>query len=154
MNFNFDWFLNPITNHYADFEGRVGRQEYWMFVLYWVLISIGLALLGMIIGERTAELIHTVLWLAILIPSVALGARRLHDTNKSGWWQLIGLIPFLGWVIIIILLAQPSDSGDNQFGPAASTKTEGEGATIATPEIQAGSENTDEATAENPEAKL
>jgi len=119
MNFNFDWFLNPILNHYADFEGRVGRQEYWMFVLYWVLISIGLALLGMIIGERTVELIHTIGTLAILVPSVALAARRLHDTNKSGWWQLVGLIPFLGWIILIFLLAQPSDAGENQFGPAA-----------------------------------
>lgn len=116
MNFNFDWFLNPIQNHYADFEGRVGRQEYWMFVLYWVLISIALALLGMIIGERTAELIHTVMTLAILLPSIALAARRLHDTNKSGWWQLIGLIPFLGWIVLIVLLAQKSDAGLNQYG--------------------------------------
>lgn len=89
-----------------------------MFVLVWVLISIGLGLLGVIIGEKIAELIHTLATIAILVPSIALAARRLHDTNKSGWWQLIGLIPFLGWIVVIVFLAQKSDAGSNQYGVA------------------------------------
>ena len=150
---NFNWFLNPITNHYADFEGRVGRQEYWMFVLWWVLISVGLALLGFVIGEGSAELIHTALTLVILVPSIALAARRLHDTNKSGWWQLIGLIPFLGWIILIVLLAQKSDAGPNQFGAAAGASSSDSDGQMAMPEASSMPENNAENTPETPESK-
>lgn len=127
----FDWFIDPIKNHYTDFEGRVGRQEFWMFVLVWLVISIGLALIGMVVGEKLVDTVHTLLSLAIFVPSIALGARRLHDTNRSGWWQLIGIIPFIGWVIIIVLLAQKSDIGPNQYGNEPTTQTGSEERDIA-----------------------
>jgi uncharacterized membrane protein YhaH (DUF805 family) len=112
---NFDWFLNPIKNHYADFEGRATLKEFWMFILYWLLISIGLYILSGIIGGA-AKLIHTLIALVIFVPSLAIGARRLHDTGKSGWWQLLCLIPFIGVIILIVLLAQKGEAGANQYG--------------------------------------
>ncbi len=112
---NFDWFLDPIKNHYADFEGRASLQEFWMYVLYWLLISIGLYVLSGLIGGA-AKLIHMLGSLVIFVPSLAIGARRLHDTGKSGWWQLFSCIPFIGVVIMIVLFAQKGEAVANQYG--------------------------------------
>ena len=114
---NFDWFLNPIKNHYADFSGRATRKEFWMFILFWLLISIGLYALSVIVGG-VAKLVHTLIALAIFIPSLAIGARRLHDTGKSGWWQLVSLIPFVGVILMIVLFAQKGEDQDNIYGQA------------------------------------
>ncbi len=109
------WFLDPITKHYADFEGRIGRQEYWMFVLISFLIYIVLEVLSL-------DMISALVSLALLLPNIGLAARRLHDIGKSGWWQLIGLIPIVGWVIIIVWLATDTVSESNQYGNPAQPK--------------------------------
>jgi len=109
------WFLDPIKNHYADFDGRVGRQEFWMFILF----SCGLSLILEIVG---IDVISIVVSLLLFLPSFALGARRLHDTGRSGWWQLLWLIPIIGWIIIIILCAIKGDASVNRFGPVPPAK--------------------------------
>ncbi len=123
------WFLDPITKHYADFEGRVGRQEYWMFVLFCVLIQIAFDVIGL-------DMIGLLVSLGLLVPSIALAARRLHDTGRSGWWQLLGLIPIIGWIILIVWLATKTDVAANEYGEPASPKmpsgTTPSGATPAT----------------------
>ncbi len=103
------WFLDPLKDHYFDFEGRVTRQAFWMFVLWSFIISIALGIFS--------DALSMVFSLAILLPGLGLGARRLHDTGKSGWWQLIGLIPLLGIIIMIVLLAQQGVAGANEYGP-------------------------------------
>lgn len=106
------WFLNPIQNHYTDFNGRATRKEYWMFLLGYIIVSIVLSIILEIVN---LEQLMFLLYLGLLAPSLAIGARRLHDTNRSGWWQLLALIPFVGGVIVLILMAFPAHTGANKY---------------------------------------
>ncbi len=110
---NFDWYLDPIRNHYADFTGRASRQQFWMYVLFNFVIGVVISLIDQML---TGGFISLLYGLAVLLPGLALGARRLHDTNKSGWIQLVGLIPIVGLIILIVLFAQPGDPETNQYG--------------------------------------
>jgi len=101
--------IKTCFSKYADFNGRAVRSEYWWFALFIVLVSMGLGIIS--------EIVSGLFSLAVLIPSIAAAARRLHDTNRSGWWQLIALVPFIGWIIIIVFLAQEGKAEDNQYGP-------------------------------------
>jgi len=112
----FDWFSQPLQNQYADFAGRATRQAYWMFVLVSIIISLGISLVEAVVIGTT--LVSTLFSLAILVPSVAIAARRLHDIGMSGWWQLIVLIPFVGIIVLIVLLAKQGEEGNNKYGPS------------------------------------
>jgi uncharacterized membrane protein YhaH (DUF805 family) len=109
-----EWYLAALKK-YADFSGRARRREYWMFVLVNFVISCVLAGLGYV--SSAFNVLSYVYTLAVLIPSFAVGARRLHDTGRSGWWLLIGLIPLVGVIILIVFFCQDSDPGDNEYGP-------------------------------------
>lgn len=109
----FDWYLKCIKGHYADFEGRARRTEYWMFLLVNVLIAIVVAIIGRAIHF---EVLSTLYSLAVLVPAIAVGVRRLHDTGRSGWWLLISLIPLIGTIWLIVLFAIAGDQGANQYG--------------------------------------
>lgn len=115
------WFIDPIKNHYADFEGRIGRQEYWMFVLCYFILSFVLEIISL-------DVLILVMQLAMIIPCTAMGARRLHDIGKSGWWQLLALIPIIGWIILIVWCATKTEPIDNMYGAPAVPKTGPEGA--------------------------
>lgn len=93
---------------YADFNGRAKRPEFWWFMLFLFLTSLALGLVS--------DVLSALFSLATLIPSLAAGARRLHDTGRSGWMQLLGLIPILGWLVLIYFCAQEGDAADNQYG--------------------------------------
>jgi uncharacterized membrane protein YhaH (DUF805 family) len=114
-----NWYL-AVLKKYAEFKGRARRSEYWYFVLFNVIISIVLAIVDRVIGTHSAETGFGVLGglyaLAVLIPGIAVGVRRLHDTNRSGWWLLIGLIPCIGLIVLIVFTVQDSQPGDNQYG--------------------------------------
>lgn len=109
-----EWFLHPVKYHYADFEGRATVQQFWMFTLWYVILSIGVSIVAKVIG---LEILATVLDLALIIPSLAIGARRLHDINKSGWWQLLSFIPIIGWIVLIVWAATKGEAGTNKYGP-------------------------------------
>ena len=109
----FNWFLDPVKNHYADFEGRATRQQFWMFVLVSIIISVVISILEGAFGTMFLGVLFS---LAILLPNLAIGARRLHDTGMSGWWQLVVLVPFIGWIILIILFARKGEAGPNKYG--------------------------------------
>jgi len=94
---------------YADFKGRARRKEYWMFTLINGIIGFVMGLLGLTI----LSWIYSV---AVFIPSLAVGVRRLHDIGKSAWWILLFLIPVIGWIWLIILFVQDSQPGENQWG--------------------------------------
>ncbi len=94
---------------YSDFYGRATRREYWMFFLVNVVIASILDFLGL----RTIGLLYT---LFIFVPNLAVGIRRLHDTGKSGKWFLLILIPVIGAIILLVLMAMPGDMGENQYG--------------------------------------
>ncbi len=93
---------------YADFEGRAKRPEFWWFFLFCVIVAILLESIGSYVSWAFS--------LATFLPSIAVGARRLHDTNKSGWFQLLWFVPVLGWIVMIYLLAQDGNKNDNPFG--------------------------------------
>ncbi|MBY4593996.1 DUF805 domain-containing protein [Ottowia caeni] len=115
-----NWFLIALKK-YATFSGRAQRAEYWYFVLFYILILFGLTLIDSITGSYSAEsgmgLLGGIFTLLLLIPSIAVGARRLHDTGRSGWWLLIALIPLVGAIVLLVFTVQDSTPGENQYGP-------------------------------------
>ena len=108
-----NYYLN-VLKKYAVFNGRAQRKEYWVFFLLNAAISLVLSFISGIIGTAIPAILYS---LAVLIPGIAVAVRRLHDTNHSGWWFLIGLIPLVGVIILLVFLASDSQSGENQYGP-------------------------------------
>ena len=108
------WYLKVLKN-YVGFDGRARRTEYWMFALINVVILIALSLIGRAIGTN---ILYTIYALAVLLPGLAVGVRRLHDTDKSGWWLLIGLIPIVGAIVLLVFMLSDSTPGPNQYGPS------------------------------------
>ena len=107
-------FKLVVFERYAVFEGRAGRAEYWWFFLANFLIGLVIQILA---GVSDALVILSVIYsLALLIPGLAVAVRRLHDTNKSGWWILIALVPLVGIIVLIVFLATDGDPGANQYG--------------------------------------
>ncbi len=107
-----NWYIG-VLKRYFDFNGRSRRQEFWMFALISFGISIALAIIGTMIKTNILSTLYS---LAVLLPGLGVGARRLHDVGKSGWWQLIGLVPLLGIIVLIVFWAQDGTPGDNQYG--------------------------------------
>lgn len=96
--------IKVCMKKYADFSGRASRSEYWWFVLFTVIAGLAASVISSVVAGLFT--------LAILLPSIAAATRRLHDTNRSGWWQLVALIPLVGMIIIIVFLALPGkDAG-------------------------------------------
>jgi len=116
-NFN-HYFINILKNKYLDFNGKATRSEYWYFILFYVLISIVLHLLDTytinpMLGMTTTEaaqggLLQMLFALALLLPLIAIGIRRLHDIKKSGWWMLLVVIPIIGFLILLFFFVQES----------------------------------------------
>lgn len=104
-----EWYLKALKS-YAVFEGRSRRKEYWMFTLVNLIIS-------MILAALSFGTLQNIYALVMFIPSISVSVRRLHDTNRSGWWLLLGLIPFLGALVLIYFFIQDSHPGMNQYGP-------------------------------------
>ncbi len=107
-----EWYLK-VLGQYTDFSGRARRKEYWMFVLANFIITAVLSVIDYIIGYNIFVGLYSI---AILIPSLAVCVRRLHDIGKSGWWMLICLIPVIGEIWLIVLFCQDSQYGANQWG--------------------------------------
>lgn len=105
-----------LMQKYADFDGRATRSEYWWFYLFYLLSYIGIAIVD---GMITGGIIAIIYSLGMLIPSITAGVRRLHDTDRVGWWLLIVLIPLIGAIVLIVFLAQKGTPGPNRFGPPA-----------------------------------
>jgi uncharacterized membrane protein YhaH (DUF805 family) len=145
---NYPQSFNPVSafvyalKHYADFEGRARRQEFWMFALANAIIGVIFTILMTITGTAVLTdaitdamnsgepmdpmalfggfgimgTIYNIICLALAIPSFAVGARRMHDIGKSGWWQLIAYVPCVGWIIFLVFACKDSEP-DNQYGP-------------------------------------
>ncbi|MFF6781726.1 DUF805 domain-containing protein [Streptomyces sp. NPDC012510] len=107
------WFIE-VLKKYAVFSGRARRTEYWMFTLVSSLIWLGLWVLGLSIDSEVPEFVFLA---AVFLPSLAVSVRRLHDTGRSGWWVLIGIIPCVGTIVTIIFMATEGQRDANQYGP-------------------------------------
>jgi uncharacterized membrane protein YhaH (DUF805 family) len=115
-----EWYLKVLKN-YVGFSGRARRTEFWMFVLFNVIAGVITQILDRAFGWGDGSAYTgpiTLLYsLAVFLPSLAVAVRRLHDTNRSGWWILLGLIPIVGFIVLIVFYAQAGNVGANQFGP-------------------------------------
>lgn len=111
------WYLE-VLKKYAVFNGRARRQEFWTFLLFNLLALIVLVSIDGAVGladQSGAGLLSGLYALAVLIPGLAVAVRRLHDTNHSGWWLLVGVVPLVGVIILLIFLVRDSDGGENQY---------------------------------------
>jgi uncharacterized membrane protein YhaH (DUF805 family) len=108
------WFIEALKK-YAVFSGRARRKEYWMYTLFVVIIYA--VLLGIGLALKTPYL-AIIFYVAILLPSLAVTVRRLHDTGRSGWFVFIGIIPLIGGIWMLVLLCGDSESGANKYGPS------------------------------------
>lgn len=126
-----EWMVLPLKR-YADFNGRSRRMEYWMFTLFQVILYIVLGVAAVILfgaGETTAGsdvgalfaspvfLVIVFAGLAMLVPSIAVQVRRFHDQDKSGWLVLLGLIPYIGGLIVFVFMLLEGTRGENRYGP-------------------------------------
>ncbi len=114
-----NWYLE-VLKKYAVFNGRSRRKEYWYFILFSCLIIIVLAVIDSATGTFSAEyrvgLLGGIYSLAILIPTIAVTVRRLHDQNGTGWWLLFFLVPYYGPFALLVIMSQDSNSGENRYG--------------------------------------
>ena len=117
----FDYYVAAFKK-YAEFHGRARRKEYWFFLLFNIVISIGLSVVDGVTGtmshmsHSSMGLLSSMYSLAAFIPGLAVTARRLHDTNRSAWWMLIVLLPIIGWIMFLVFLASDSQTTENQYG--------------------------------------
>jgi uncharacterized membrane protein YhaH (DUF805 family) len=125
-----DWVLE-VFSKYATFDGRARRKEYWYWYLFNFIVSIFIAVVSLVInlpnGTETdngigwfglfINIVVIIYSLGVFIPNLAVTVRRLHDTNRSGWWYFISMVPFIGGIILFIYLIEDSTPGDNQYGP-------------------------------------
>lgn len=102
---------------YAQFSGRARRKEYWLFQIVLFVVYGGLYGSRCAQGSGAVLLVSSILSLALLVPALAVGVRRMHDIGRSGWWLFIAMIPVIGGIWQIILLATPGEYGPNQYGP-------------------------------------
>lgn len=115
------YYINVIKN-YATFNGRARRKEYWMFVLFNMIFSIIASLIDRVAGLNIMiagvpmGIISSIYSLFILLPSLSVIVRRLHDTNRAGGWIFIGLIPLIGWIVLLVFYCTAGTNGSNRFG--------------------------------------
>ncbi|MCI5139299.1 MAG: DUF805 domain-containing protein [Candidatus Electrothrix sp. AR1] len=114
-----NWYLRVLTK-YKEFEGRAGRKEFWyahlinfITVLAFGIVDRGF---GLFSEEIEVGLLGTVYSLVVFLPMMAVLVRRLHDTARSGWWVLVGLVPVIGWITLVIFSVQKGTEGDNLYG--------------------------------------
>jgi uncharacterized membrane protein YhaH (DUF805 family) len=114
-----EWYLK-VLKQYATFSGRARRMEYWMFVLFNLIFAIVAMTLDNVLGINFGEIpygpLYVIYGLAVFIPGLAVLVRRLHDTGRSGWWFLIALVPLIGGIWLIVLLATEGNQGENAYG--------------------------------------
>ncbi len=109
--------VKSFFTRYTDFNGRSSRSEYWWAYLGIMLIFFVIGLVSGLLGETVGSAVIGIAYLAILIPSIAIAVRRLHDVDKSGWFLLIALIPLIGGLILLYFYVQKGTDGPNRFGP-------------------------------------
>jgi uncharacterized membrane protein YhaH (DUF805 family) len=109
--------IHACLTKYADFSGRARRPEFWWFALFGMLGNFATTIVDAVIfGAGGFSPLQTLFSLALMVPSLAAGARRLHDTDRTGWWQLLWMVPIAGWIVMIIFLCQRGTPQTNRFG--------------------------------------
>ena len=117
--------IKSFWSNYATFKGRARRSEYWYIQLFLVLTNLAVAAIDLVLMNGDVDRFITnggggivgLLWILVtIVPALAVLVRRLHDTGKSGWWILIGLVPFVGTIVLFVFTVLNSEAGENKFG--------------------------------------
>ena len=109
--------VRTALSKYATFDGRASRPEFWWFALFYFLVQlVGGVIDAALFPDTIFGVVATIAGIALFLPTIAVTARRLHDTDLSGWWQLVGLVPVLGFIALIVLCARQGTAGPNRFG--------------------------------------
>ncbi|MEV4491766.1 DUF805 domain-containing protein [Micromonospora coxensis] len=114
--------IKSVLSQYAGFRGRARRSEYWWFALFSSLVGFVAGILDGALGTKLGSdpnstgVIGLIVTLALLLPSLAVSVRRLHDTDRSGWWLLIGLVPLVGFIVLLVFFVKDGTQGSNRFG--------------------------------------
>jgi uncharacterized membrane protein YhaH (DUF805 family) len=112
--------IDSVTKKYAAFAGRASRREFWLFFLAYTILYIAALVIDIWAGFYHAKagmgIISGIFFLLTIIPYLAISLRRLHDTNRTGWWFLISLVPLIGMIWLIVLLCSKGTSGENSYG--------------------------------------
>ena len=114
-----EWYLKVVKENYANFDGRARRKEYWMFVLFNMIFAFIAAILDNMLGTAGPAgygVLYGIYVLAVFIPGLAVGVRRLHDVGKSGWMFFVVLIPLIGAIWLLVLALTDSNPGENEYG--------------------------------------
>lgn len=115
-----NWYFHCLTK-FAEFKGRAQRKEYWYFVLISIVIFVALNIvdhsIGTVVSKSGIGLFSGFYSVVVFIPNIAVSIRRLHDTNRTGWWILVNFIPLIGLLILLVFFVLDSTPGDNRFGP-------------------------------------
>lgn len=116
---SFKQAVSSVFHNYANFSGRARRSEYWYFVLFNLIVGVVLGIIDTMLGEDTllVSVISGVFSLAVLVPSLAVCWRRLHDIGKAGAWWFLVFVPLVGAIILVIWFAKDTQPGENQYGP-------------------------------------
>ena len=107
--------VRSVLSQYATFSGRARRSEYWFFYLAVIIATVIAAILDLIIDS---EVLEWIVFAVTIVPNLAVGSRRMHDIGKSGWAQLICIIPIVGWILIIVWFCRDGDPRQNEYGPS------------------------------------
>ena len=119
--------VQTVLAKYVRFQGRASRPEYWYWILFYIVLSIIASMLDRAVFNTSyGSWFSAIVGLGLLLPSLAVTVRRLHDTSRSGWWILLGLIPVVGGIILIVFYVQDSH-GDNKYGPSPKPGAAGTG---------------------------
>lgn len=110
------YLLDPLVKHYADFSGRANRKQFWLYALWLGVVYIVIGILSSALGEKAGTAFAGLVGLALIVPNLAMIVRRLHDTDRSGWWILITFLPLIGGLILFVFEVLPGTPGENRFG--------------------------------------
>ena len=111
--------VRTCLSKYVGFSGRARRSEFWYFFLFTFLVGVVTTALDRVLGTDFSTgggLLNSLGSLVLVLPSLAVAVRRMHDTGRSGWWLLIGFIPIVGWILLIVWYCTDTEPGDNQYG--------------------------------------
>jgi uncharacterized membrane protein YhaH (DUF805 family) len=111
-------------DHYTKFQGRASRSAFWWWVLFQIIVESVAAILDYAIFSNLG-VFYGLTALALLLPSLSVSIRRLHDTDRTGWWLLIYLIPVIGFIVLLVFFLTDSDTGPNRYGPGPDTPQAG-----------------------------
>jgi uncharacterized membrane protein YhaH (DUF805 family) len=121
-----NYALQPLKK-YADFSGRARRKEFWLYYLCLMVATIIVTIFDMVVGtydyQYSVGLFYVIFSLGVFIPTLAVSVRRLHDTDRRGWWYLLIFIPILGGLALLVLFCLNGTEGPNRFGPDPKTET-------------------------------